>query len=455
MTEPAAKRPKRDNGESWIADKPNSRGYYEAHVWMGTRANGRPDRRHLQHKSLRTLKAKVKQLEADREAGLITKTGKAPTVREMIDRHLDVVLPSRNRSPQTIRGYRSLAEHHIYPRWGGQRADRLTPEHIEEGLADMPKRGLAPASVRKVYALLTSAYQLQVERGNLRRNPCVTVVAPEAPDSDLPALTNDEAGKVLAVIKDRPNAARWLVGLGCGLRQGEALGLRWEYVNLDTGEVRVRWQIQRQVWRHGCDDPAACAEPWHRRPCPPRRCPKVRVSGRRHVCVKPDAKGLCPDGCLAHAAKCPKRSGGGLVFCEIKERRRKKVWLDPAFRAALKAHRDAQVLQALTADREWEDHGLVFCQWNGRPIDPRADWGEWNAILAKAGLPKYRVHALRHSAATFMIREGVDISVVQTILGHSDIRVTQRYIDVNRELAEDASARMGRVLKLPLPDPSE
>lgn len=52
-------------------------------------------------------------------------------------------------SPETIRSYRSLAENHIFPRWGGQRADRLLPEHIEDGLADMPKHSLGPASVRR------------------------------------------------------------------------------------------------------------------------------------------------------------------------------------------------------------------------------------------------------------------------------------------------------------------
>jgi hypothetical protein len=62
MTEPAERRTRRANLESHISETPNSRGYYEAKVWMGTKADGSPDRRHVQRKSLRALKARVKQL---------------------------------------------------------------------------------------------------------------------------------------------------------------------------------------------------------------------------------------------------------------------------------------------------------------------------------------------------------------------------------------------------------
>jgi integrase len=49
---------------------------------------------------------------------------------------------------------------------------------------------------------------------------------------------------------------RWQIGLACRLRQGEALGLRWEYADLDSGHLHVWHQLQRLPWRHGCADPA-------------------------------------------------------------------------------------------------------------------------------------------------------------------------------------------------------
>ena len=104
---------------------------------MGTKANGKVDRRHIQRKKLADVRARVKVLERQRDAGLTAKAGKAPTVREMLERHLTVVLPSRDRAPRTIADYWSKCRNDIFPRWGGQRIDRLLPEHVEDGLAEM------------------------------------------------------------------------------------------------------------------------------------------------------------------------------------------------------------------------------------------------------------------------------------------------------------------------------
>jgi site-specific recombinase XerD len=94
----------------------------------------------------------------------------------------------------------------------------------------------------------------------------------------------------------------------------------------------------------------------------------------------------------------------------------------------------------------WDDHDLVWCQENGRPIDSRADWQEWSDILEQAGIEHAGTHAMRHSAATIAIDEGVALPVVQEVLGHSHIRVTREYVDVSSPLAQDAAALVGKAL---------
>jgi integrase len=262
----------------------------------------------------------------------------------------------------------------------------------------------------------------------------------------MPALDMGQIQAILAEVATRRNATRWSVGLACGFRECEALGLRWRFTDLERGELQVWFQLQRLRWQHGCADVAACTKNWHRTACL-RNCRKAaRKSGRRHVCVPAGDPRLCPPGCAGHAAQCPRRKGGGMVFREIKERRRKTVKLPPELVAPLKAHRAAQARERLAAANVWEDHDLVWCQPNGRPIDPRADWQEWADILAAAGLPHFGVHAMRHSAATVALGEGIDLAVVQEMLGHSDIRVTRGYVHVSSPLAEDAAARVGRAL---------
>lgn len=462
------------DGDSWISDAPDKDGYYNAVVSMGIGGDGKPDKRHVHRKSAESVRKRVRELENERDAGKVTKKGRRPTVQQMIERHLNVTLKSRKRTPNTISSYRSVAENHIYPRWGAIPIDRLRDDQIEDGIAEIQASGLGSATVTKLLILLSSAYSLQVKRGNVGRNPCDTIDAPEPEPSTVAVLTEPEAKRVLKVALGRPNAARWSVGLAMGLREGEALGLRWEFLTIDVpegepGEMRVWWQLQRQAWEHGCVEAdaelagltdskqraareaavlAACTEKWHKRPCP-KRCPRIRASGRRHVCVQAGAKNLCKPRCTRHAAECPERTGGGLVFCEIKEKRRKTLPVPPELVVELREHRDAQRLQMLAADSEWEDYDLVFAQWNGRPIEQTADWREWSDILKLAGVAHRGTHGARHAAATILLEKGVALPVVQELLGHSDIRVTRGYVHVSSRLAQDAARRMGSMLRRP------
>jgi integrase len=67
---------------------------------------------------------------------------------------------------------------------------------------------------------------------------------------------------------------------------------------------------------------------------------------------------------------------------------------------------------------------LVFSQPIGRPVDPRADWQAWKALLHDAGVRDPRLHDARHTAATLLLTQGVPARVAMQILGHSQIRLT-------------------------------
>jgi integrase len=226
---------------------------------------------------------------------------------------------------------------------------------------------------------------------------------------------------IIRLATPRRNGTRWSVALGLGLRQGEALGLRWQYVDLDGGTLTVRWQLQRFAWRHGCADP--------------------------HTCGKVRHRDDCLSGCTRHARSCPQRIGGGLQLTELKsEKSRRTIALPPQLVAALKTHRAGQLHERMTAGPAWSDGDFVWCQPNGRPIGNHADWDEWNALLKAAGIRRVRVHDARHTAATLLLAQGVDQRVVMGILGHSQISMTSQYAHVLPQVMTDAAERIGRAL---------
>jgi hypothetical protein len=161
---------------------------------------------------------------------------------------------------------------------------------------------------------------------------------------------------------ETPGRFRWSVALALGLRQGEALGLHWQYVDLDVGTLTVRWQLQRFGWRHGCLDPPSCAK-------------------NRH-------SGSCLARCTRHARSCPQRTGAGLQLTELKsDKSRRTIAIPPQLAAALKVHRTAQLQERMAAGSVWHDGDFVWCQPNGRPIGASGDWDEWSAFAQRGTCP--------------------------------------------------------------------
>ncbi|GAA1679607.1 site-specific integrase [Kribbella yunnanensis] len=425
-------------------------GRWHGWVTMGVKSDGSPDRRHRVGSSEPEVTRKVRKLEQERDAGKTSKPGRKPTVAEWMTTYLETIcarlVATGKMSPGTLNDYHSLNRVWIIPQLGKHRLDRLLPEHLDELYAAMAAAGRAESSVLKVHAVVRRALEVAHRRDKVGRNIAKLIDAPAGGDSEIKPLTQAEARQLLATAANRRTGTRWALGLALGLRQGEGIGLRWEYVDLEAGAVRVWWQLQRSKWQHGCADPVACSEPRHRQPCP-ADCPKAqRTSGRRHRCVAKDAAGLCKPGCKGHASTCPERRGGGLVFRPPKGKSKRTVPLPPELVPMLRSHRVAQNAERLAAGAVWEDYDLVFCRPDGRPIDPRRDWDDWKQLLAAAGVRDARVHDGRHTAGTVLLEMGVHIRTVQEILGHSDIRVTQRYTHVASPMAQDAAQQMGRAL---------
>ncbi|MER7361681.1 tyrosine-type recombinase/integrase [Nonomuraea wenchangensis] len=118
----------------------------------------------------------------------------------------------------------------------------------------------------------------------------------------------------------------------------------------------------------------------------------------------------------------------------------------PELLAQLKAHREIQDAEREKAGDRWEEHDLVFPTKYGTAVERTEDWKVWKAILKQAGVRDIRVHDARHTAATLLIEQGVNIRVVQQVLGHTRVTTTERYTHVSTPLMRDAGERLASAL---------
>ena len=188
--------------------------------------------------------------------------------------------------------------------------------------------------------------------------------------------------------------ALYTVATATGLRQGEALGLRWRDVDLDAGSLRVAHSLQR-----------------------------VPIAKRI---------GKGPEFVLAE----PKTA-----------RSRRAIHLPGVVVTALREHRVRQLEDRIAAGSAWLDLDLVFCTTVGTPLVARNVVRAFGHLLRRAGLPPIRFHDLRHSAATLMLAQGVSPRVIMETLGHSQIGMTMNlYAHVMPSMQRDAADLMDAVL---------
>jgi integrase len=138
-----------------------------------------------------------------------------------------------------------------------------------------------------------------------------------------------------------------------------------------------------------------------------------------------------------------------LIFQEPKTgRSRRTIPIPGDIVEELKRHKARQAQERLLMGEAYEDYGLVFCQPNGRPIDPRNFTRHFERLLKEAGVPRIRFHDGRHTFATLMLELGETPKTVQTMLGHKKIATTLDICShVSLDLEKNAADRLNAVLR--------
>ncbi|MGW6733307.1 tyrosine-type recombinase/integrase [Streptomyces sp. NPDC055013] len=307
--------------------------------------------------------------------------------------------------------YAAAIRLHINPGLGAKKVARLTARDIRtflDGLRttcqccaqerDSVRRSccaigqccekrLSPLTVTYVHAVLKSALEHAVREDELPRNVARNVKTAAPRPRRFQPLTAVEARQFLHAASNDRLYALYELALRTGLRKGELLGIHWEDLDLDGGTASIHRSLQR-----------------------------TRSQGLTVL----NTKTLASERRIALPAECI---------------------------SSLKIHQERQQEERQAAGTGWTDNGLVFTTPKGMPLDPANLSRRFRRFRRRAGLRTIRFHDLRHSTATLLLEQGVDLVVIKELLGHAHIGVTAGvYAHVRLRLQRQAIDSLGNAL---------
>lgn len=283
----------------------------------------------------------------------------------------------RTVAPRTIEFYAMIVERHIIPTLGRIRLDRLNERDVQRWLDAEPG---SPRSIHHYRAVLRRSLNIAAKQRIIPHNPVLAAEIDEPDDFEGNPLTIDETRALLAV-PDRLSAL-WRLAIVTGLRQGELLGLGWDDIDLDGGNITVTAQLQRL------------------------------------------------GGSWARVAPKAGRELGRLA-------------IDPGTVASLQAHR---VQQAAERRPDWAYWGHVFLTPKGRPIGRSECLRQFHAACDAAGIERRRFHDLRGSSATLLRDLGVDKETRKARLGHATDDMAAHYAKASEAQDREAVRKLSEAI---------
>lgn len=230
----------------------------------------------------------------------------------------------------------------------------------------MKDRSLSPRTIREYHSIIYTVFAQAYKEMIIKYNPADRVTLPKmARVRESKTLQPDELQAVLAALESEPLSFRALITLyiSTGCRRGEALALTWDKVDFAKREILID-RSMIYLPETGIKSGA------------------TKTGNSRRVAIPAETAELL-----------------------------RKLWAD-------------QALERLKLGDMWEDNNLVFSQWNGKPVHPAIVNRRLDEFCKRHDLPHINPHLFRHSAASVLLANGVDVPTVSKMLGHSNIATT-------------------------------
>jgi len=297
-------------------------------------------------------------------------------------------------SPKTALETRGLLDRHLLPTFGATTLRRLKAKDIDAYYSQLragkatASRALTPSTIKRIHGVLHVALEQGVRWGWLTINPASSASPPRVNAPDIVPPSPAELGRLFGeALAAAPEFATFVVvAAALGARRSETIALRWSDVDLAAGRVTIA----------------------------------------RGIVIGPD----------------------GPVEKDTKTHAARTVSIDATTAALLTEHRQRMLDRAAACDVKVGKRAFVFSDAVDLSVPWRPDSAtrRFNSLRDKCGLPKVRLHDLRHYVATTMLSAGVDIRTVAGRLGHRNASTTLNVYSHFMEAPDRAAAdKLGRI----------
>ncbi len=289
-----------------------------------------------------------------------------------------------NPESRTARNHETLLRKYVNPVIGLRELQSLKADDVRAVFTSPTMQEVSGTTRLHVYRVLSQALKAAVWDGRLDFNPCDRVKAPKADNFEPYVLTLEDGRRLLEMSRETDIGTLVTLLALTGLRLGEALGLRWQDVDLDGATLHVR-QTRKLAAPVDYGSPKT-------------------------------------------------------------EKSRAPVPLVSLVVDALSEYREAQ-RQHFESIGIGPEHDLVFADALGRGMTHDFVTHRWQALRDRAGVPRARIHDLRHFAGTLLINLGVDVVTTAAILRHTNPMITlTRYAHAVPQASRDAVNKLGEAI---------
>jgi len=377
---------KRGQGEGTISKRED--GTYCGRLTVGCNENGKQKRKAFYGKTKREVQEKMNVAKAELDKGAYIEPSRM-TLSDWFDIWLEEY-KKRTVRPVTYNNMFVNINRYIRPALGKVKLKDLRVEIVQNFVNSLDDRGLSEKSITMFISYLKGALEQAVKNDIMPKNVASGVLIPKNKGRNLRVLSAEEQDKFIEAAKKMPYGDMFILILATGLRIGEASALTWDDIDLDDGMLRVNKTVTKDY---------------------------------------------------SYETDSPKSS---MVFGPPKTKSSKReIPLLPSV---------AEMLMKRKNERIHIESNLVFHSMaTGGFLPHRSSSNYFNDIIKASGIDRNgaHIHTLRHSFATRGLENGIELVVMQKLLGHSSIKMTADiYTHVLPDKKKDSIMKLADVIKL-------